>query len=278
MKDDIYLLGDDFKREISACESEENSLRKIEARYKEALSILKSNNEIRTKVINEIRLNKIHEIDDELKKSNLELKELLDKLNSILFAYCNKNGHRYILISSTTLGVTGAHGFTSGFEKIVNNTHKCTVCGGVIRRTETVWGYYSEQKYVQKFPDDIYDDKSITTEDGKTFRMVQEEISKMNEYINYLESLKLKLCELFGHDATMINYVEDFKCNCCGKIMGYQEYINSHHKAKYRGIVDFYYRTLPENDYIISSVGELDLSLPTFSSYQKTLTPKKNRS
>ena len=46
--------------------------------------------------------------------------------------------------------------------------------------------------------------------------------------------------------------------------MSHREYINSHHKAKYKGIVKYCYSYLSESVYIISSIGEDDLSLPTF--------------
>ena len=131
-----------------------------------------------------------------------------------------------------------------------------------------------QKKYERIIPDELYDDETLTT-DGKSFRILQEEILKLTQYINYLYSLKLKLCELFGHDAGMIDDLENFTCKCCGKTIRYQEYIETYHRAKYRGIVDFYYGTYPEMDYIISSNEELDLSLPTFENYQKTLKLEK---
>ena len=67
MKKDIYLLDDKFSSEISECKSEEDYVRRLEEDYKKALSILHTNNEKRIKIINEIRLNKIKEIDAEYK-------------------------------------------------------------------------------------------------------------------------------------------------------------------------------------------------------------------
>lgn len=276
MKDDIHILGDRFKQEISSCKSEEDCLRKIRAKYEKMFSALQSNNEKRIKAIQEIRLNKIKEIDDEYEKSKLELKKLQDEADSILFAYCSKKGHNDILISSETLGSTGVHSFSYGFERIVRAVYKCAVCGRVWRYNGTGYGHYSVQAYEQKIPEDIYDDKSLT-EDGKTFRMVQEEISKITQYINYLNSLYLKLCELFGHDAEIIDGRENFKCKCCGKTISYREYVDTYHKAKYRGIVDFYYDNYPDKGYITSSAGKLDLSLPTFENYQKTIELKQKQ-
>ena len=263
MKDDIYLLGDAFEQEITTCKQEEDSVRKMEA-------TLKSNNMKRIKIINEIRLNKIKEIDAEYEKSQLELKELKGKIDSILHAYCEKNGHRDILVSSRILGSTGAHSFTYGTELILTKSYKCAICGRTRNCTGKGYSSYTKNKYERIIPDDLYDDETLTT-DGKSFRILQEEISKLTQYINYLYSLKLKLCELFGHDAGMIDDFENFTCKCCGKTIRYQEYIETYHRAKYRGIVNFYYDTYPEMDYIISSTEELDLSLPTFESYQKSL-------
>ena len=150
--------------------------------------------------------------------------------------------------------------------------YKCTVCRR--EKTYTGIGYAnysftkSKRKYEQKIPDDVYDDKFLT-DGGKTFRIIQEEIFKINHYINYLESLKQKLCELFGHDAKN-DYYEHFKCECCGQYMSYKEYIDAHYNAKYRGIVDFYYDD-PEKDYITFADEILDFSLPTFEDYLKDL-------
>ncbi len=276
MKDDIHILGDSFKQEITSSKSEEDCLRKIKEKYEKLFLILQSNNEKRIETIREIRLNKIKEIDDEYEKSKIELRKLQEEADSILFAYCNKKGHRDILISSRILGSTGEHSFSHGFEKNLRNSYKCAVCGRTCIYTEKGYSYSPGQKYEQKIPDDIYDDKSLTV-NGKTFRMLQEEISKITQYIHYLDSLYLKLCELFGHDAVMISDREDFKCRCCGKTMTYREYIDTYHQAKYRGIVNFYYDDYPEKGYILSSEGELDLSLPTFEDYQKSLATQTEK-
>ena len=79
MKNDIYLLGDTFEQEITACKHEERAIRKIVKRYEEVLSNHRINNQERSKLINNIRLNKIKEINEEIDKSNLEIEELKKK-------------------------------------------------------------------------------------------------------------------------------------------------------------------------------------------------------
>ena len=276
MKKDIYLLDDKFSSEISECKSEEDYVRRLEEDYKKALSILHSNNEKRIKIINEIRLNKIKEIDAEYEKSKLGLEKIREKMDSILHIYCNKKGHMDILISRRFLGLTGLHSFSDGFERYYDESYKCAVCGRTRNCNAIDYGFQKCQKYEKIIPDDIYDGKFLSS-DGKSYRVLQEDFLKLTQYINYLHLLKSKLCELFGHDATMINEFEDFKCKCCGKIMSHREYINSHHKAKYKGIVKYCYSYLSESVYIISFIGEDDLSLPTFENYQNSLELDQNQ-
>lgn len=273
MKDDLYILGDSFKQEISSCKSEEDYLRKIKEKYEKLFSILQTNNEKRINKLKEIRLNKIKEIDAEYEKSKLELKELEDEADSILLAYCEKKGHHSdVLIDSRMLGYTGEYSFLSGYTRYSDNMYKCTVCGRKSSSRGTRCNFSTVQKYEQKIPDDIYDDTSLT-KNGKTFRMVQEEISKTAQYINYLKSLYSKLCELFGHDILIQRYnrYTTVKCKCCGIDMFFEDYIDSCSKVKvkYRGIVDSRvdYR---DKGYIIPADGELVLSLPTFEDYLKT--------
>lgn len=272
MKENIQLLGEKFENEILKCKKEEDNVRKLEKQYKKSLDNLNKHNEKRINVINEIRLNKIQEINNELEIYKSELERLNNEKQEILYTYCKKFGHKYILTKSEYRGYTGAHSFKYGRASIRTNTCKCTVCGSVTRNTGETYGVPNVKQYKQIIPSEIYDDTTLN-KDGKTLRLIEEEINKIKEEINYLNMLKIKICELFGHDAEPDCY-EHFVCKCCNRIMFYQEYINTYHNAKYRGIVPFHYAIYPEKDYIISSKGDLTLSLPTYKSYQRTLKKK----
>lgn len=272
MKEDIQLFGENFKSQISECKKEEDTVRKLEAKYKKSLDNLNKHNEKRINAINEIRLNKIQEINNELEISKSELEKLKNERQEIIDQYCKKFGHKDILIKSENRGYTGAHSFKYGRAAIRTNTYKCAVCGRKTGHTGETYGILNVKQYKQIIPSEIYDDTSLN-KDGKTLRVIEEKINKIKEYINYLDMLKIKMCELFGHDAKPY-FDEQFVCNCCNRIVSYREYINTYHNAKYRGIVPFYYSIYPEMDYIISSEGKLTLSLPTYKSYQRTLKKK----
>ena len=72
MKEDIHLIGNAFKHEASEYQKTEKTLREImELKAKYDLALQK-----RAEALNKIRLEKIQEINDELEKANLELKNL----------------------------------------------------------------------------------------------------------------------------------------------------------------------------------------------------------
>lgn len=124
------------------------------------------------------------------------------------------------------------------------------------------------KKYIPVIPNEIYEDTTLN-KSGKSLKIIIEEIQKLKEYIDYLESLKESLCNLFGHDAEPYMN-ERFICKCCNRTLSYREYIDTYHAAKYRGIIPYYYSTYPEEDYIISTRSNLSSSLPSYKNYQKT--------
>lgn len=267
MKENIQLFGKNFESQISECKKEEDSVRALEEQYKKSLEKLQDNNEKRRKVINQIRLDKVNEINEELKNCEEELIKLLLERQEILAAYCKKHGHNDVLIKSVFLGYTGSHSFKYGRETNRRNEYRCTVCGrkDVFRGSTYVQSQI--KKYVQVIPDDIYEDTTLN-KNGKSLKAIEEEIQKLKEYIDYLESLKASLCNLFGHDAEPYMN-ETFVCKCCNRTLSYREYIDTYHAAKYRGIVPYYYDTYPEEDYIISSRSHLSSSLPSYKTYQR---------
>lgn len=270
MKNDIYVLGDAFKKEVEECKAEETSVRRKENRYQKALEELHANNKGRTEKINEIRLAKVQEIKDEIEETKKRLEEVGKAKEKIVYAYCEKNGHKDILTGSQYLGETGTHSFRHGFETIRRNTYKCVVCGRQTSYTTKTFSRGGDRSvYHREIPEELYDDTTLR-EDGKTLNDLTQEYNDLWEYYEYLQSLLEELCTLFGHDAVMTDMCsERFKCNCCGKSMSYQEYINNHHRAIYRGVVPFHYVTLPEMEYVIPSRAKLALTLPSYDSFKK---------
>ena len=73
MKNDINLLDENFKSEIVAIGANEKSIRELLEKNKKKIEVIK-----------EIRLNKINEINTEIKKNNEELDNLKKDLESLL--------------------------------------------------------------------------------------------------------------------------------------------------------------------------------------------------
>ncbi len=274
MKNDINLFDDEFKEEIASSKEGEKEVKRKEKAYRTALKNLQATNKKRIEVINRIRLEKLAEIAEEIKISELEIETLTEERVKILHTYCEKNNHNYALLRQRYLSSTGKHSFGRGFQNIYDYTYKCTICGRETSFTTTGYDRRDSEKYCAYIPEDVYDNETLTT-DGKTLRIIEQEILKLKEYLNYLDYLKDKMCELFGHDAIIIDYEENFKCQCCGRTLGYQEYIDAHYKAKYLGIVPFYYNDNINGSYITRGEKESYIPLPTFEVYQRTLKKKE---
>lgn len=274
MKNDINLFSKKIKEEIATCKKEERNVRRKEETFKTALANFKANNEEKFKVINRIRLEKLAEINKEIRLSKIELETLSKEWNNILHAYCEKHKHNYILTEVKYPLPTGSYSPECGWEYSYIVNYKCTTCG-TIKSFTTVGFRVCPEKYHQTIPKEAIDDITLS-KNGKTLRMIEQEIPKLREYIDYLGYLKEKMCELFGHDATIIDYDrETFKCKCCGKTMSHREYIDTYYNAIYKGVVPFYYDD--SISYITHEEGETDITLPTLEAYQRTLKKKENK-
>ena len=280
MNNGICSFGEEFEREITTCKNEEDTIKKkldmLEEERKMILSQLHSDWEVRINKLKEIRLNKIKEIDDEYEKCNLELGNLEKEANNILRNYCYKRkNHSYILIQSKNGGLTGENTF-AGSVHTFRHIYKCSVCGEIYHLSGKSAGYARIHEYKQVIPEDAYDDESLS-DNGRTYRMIKEEIDELKIYMDYLILLKGKICELFGHEATADAH-EYFTCKCCGKLLRHDEYINDYYNARYRGVVDYYYDSYPgKNYYVISQNGELDFSLSTYESCRENIIARNKQ-
>ena len=283
MKDNINILGDDFISEVAQYIMEERVLSEKLKEYNEAKNKLKKSNKKRIETIANIRTNKIEEINKELELTKKKLQNLKDEIKNIYIKYCEKNGHKLVLVNKRLIKPTGRHSFKEGFEYEMVLTYKCKVCGKMEKEIHKGYGYSINNKnYEKEIPYEIYDDVSLS-ETGKSIREIEKEIEELENNINYLIFLKERICELFGHEAKRIGTDavgnDIFKCNCCEKEMVYRDYINAHYNAKYRDIIPYYYTNSKETPIYImkepKNTQKEDLYLPTYEDYQKKLVLKK---
>ena len=204
--------------------------------------------------LNQLKLNVIHGNENEINKANDELEKLKENLESFPKLYCKKNRHSYVITSCYKKRDTGRHSF-AGYESIYEITYKCTVCGHCHYSEGSTFSTPSRGYYERKIPIDLYDDKDLQI-DGRTYRMTQEEISRLEDYIVYRQKLKKKICELAGHTMTRKSY---YKCICCGKTMSFDEYRD-------------YLKDNP-----ITLTRDTFASLPTFEEYQNEEKQKETQ-
>ena len=133
----------------------------------------------------------------EIAKTKEVLKKLKNDLGKFPSLYCNKYGHDYIAISYRILGKTGWHSFL-GEERVYEIKEQCTICG----QTSHIWGmelYCRPDIYESKkqLPAKIHDDQSLVI-NGKTYRMTEEEISRLEKYLEYIHSIKSTIYDLIN--------------------------------------------------------------------------------
>jgi hypothetical protein len=266
MRKDINLFSVGFEGEISTIKSAEDKFKELELEYKNALLIFKENKKNRAEELKRIRFAKLKEINEEAIKISLKLEKLCKERDTILSNYCKKNGHNYIPVAESRFD---SHTMTYKVPHM-SDYLKCSVCGR--KEKYDFWPHPETQDYKQIIPDDVYDDVTLN-ENGRTYRIVIEEINKLEEYGYYLGFLRNELCRLFGHDGEMINYggySPDYQgyCKCCGKLMPMCDYTYSRKNAMYRIFDD-------DDAYLLSSDDKYEFSLPTFESYQESLALKQ---
>lgn len=193
--------------------------------------------------LNMLKLNVVQGNEYEINKTKDELEKLKSDLESFPKLYCKKNGHSYVVFDYSRIGETGWHSF-AGDEVIYSVSYKCSVCGKQYYSVHPLRSPEIEYKGC-KLPDSAYDDKNLQI-DGRTYRMVEEEISRLEDYLAYRQYLKKKICELAGHTMKRSN---NYICVCCGKTMSYSDYRN-------------YLECSP-----ITLTRDTFLSLPTFEDY-----------
>lgn len=184
--------------------------------------------------MNQLKLNVIQDIENEIIKTNDELEKLKEDLESFPDLYCDKYEHHYYVTNYEKIGETGWHSF-AGYETIYHISYKCSICGHDFFSEGATYEFPHIEYKNQEFPKSAYDDKNLQI-DGRTYRMVLEEISRLED------NFKKRICELAGHRMKRSSY---YKCTCCGKIMSFDEY-REYLKSKPIAFTKDIYSALPK--------------------------------
>ena len=184
--------------------------------------------------LNQLKINVIQGIENEIIKTNDELKKLKEDLESFPDLYCDKYEHHYYVTNYERIGETGWHSF-AGYETIYHISYKCSICGHDSFSDAATYEFPHIEYKNQEFPKSAYDDKNLQ-KDGRTYRMVLEEISRLED------NFKKRICELAGHRMKRSSY---YKCTCCGKIMSFDEY-REYLKSKPIAFTKDIYSALPK--------------------------------
>lgn len=161
----------------------------------------------------------------------------------MLHNYCEKNRHNFITLDYEILSSHEiSHSFKHGSAYSINFQSKCTTCGETISTCTRMSPHQLNQYYYEQIiPKDCLDNIEYTV-NGMSYKEIIKEIIKYEVIKEYILELKNDMCKMFGHDAKLIDREREiFECNCCGKTMGYQQYIDAYFSAQYHRVVDYYY-------------------------------------
>ena len=222
MKEGIEKFEESFKKDVAECQDEEIKLRLLETEYFETLDRLQKKRKTRLESYLKYREDKLHEIDVEIQETNYKLKLLRENRVYALSKYCREHKHHYVITYALSKGKTGLSS-VAGEIQLYDFEKRCTICGDSIfyHNYETVFGIYpSTTAYEQEIPNGIYDNINYSR-DGKTVKMIDDEIEENERYLEYLKSLKRRLCSIFGHDADDDAFVNI--CSCCGEFLSREE-------------------------------------------------------
>ena len=269
MNNNINSFGEEFEKEMLECVEDEKEFAKILRKHKDLY-------EKRTKLIIECRDKKIEEINNEIKKCTLELKEIAKNINRIKKSnHCIGKEHKYVLLRSSKCD-TDVHPISYGN---LENTYKCVYCGKEKIEYEEGYLHYIKS-FVMESPK-TFDECSSKRVAELVFSNEIQDLYKrycfLVNYIDYCKWLIPEVCEMFGHNvketADSSRHIVKFICKRCGKIM-YEEEYNINRKN-----MMFDYNLYPfgngYTDFIIKNSKELKLSLPTFEMYQKAIKEKE---
>lgn len=188
---------------------------------------------------------------EELQQKKQELaaqKEALEKeYKDLKHSFCAKRGKHEITTRTVRTGHKPLyHSFQRGDVYPTETYYTCLICGqsNDPRRFRNIYVRDTEKK-VEK----AIKEAAQATDNPELAKIAQailafpEKEKQLADEQKKLQKEFEKICRMFGHNAEMSSaYSETFDCKCCGKHLRYQEYIEDHYKASYRGgIVPFHY-------------------------------------
>ena len=277
MDNNINSFGEEFEKEMLECVEDEKEFAKILRRHKDLY-------EKRTKLIIECRDKKIEEINNEIKKCTLELKEIAKSINRIKKSNCCiGKEHKYVLLSSQCDETDPClrSKFPPTRYGCFTNTYKCVYCGKEKIEYEEGYLHYIKSFVMEspKTSDECSSKRVAELVFSNEIQNAYKRYCFLVNYIDYLKWLIPEVCEIFGHDVNAKidkfsdPYNPDFICKRCGKEMSEREYNINHDNRM------FNYNLYPfgngYTDFIIKNRKELKLSLPTFEMYQSYMKEKE---
>ena len=266
---DISKFSDDFETIITECKKDEDAWYEMEEELNKVYAKLAEKNIERVNKLKNIRIQKLEEIDKELNYYDQLNKNLIIVLNKILKAYCEKNGHKDIIVGCSYLCNTRQRIFGKGQVHRVKIKKMCSLCERESWSIIDTTSLPSVDNFQKIIPEDINEENSFNNT-GRTYEDIINEINNNNSYIEYLKYLKECICELFGHEGNIYSssYSEEpnYKCEICGKIIPGRTYETQRLNPIYKGVV-LKWNTLYYRQMIINKNEDLVFSLPTYEEY-----------
>lgn len=198
----------------------------------------------------QVRAEMLEPLQDEKKRLEKELETLRTEYFELASTFCEQSGrHTSTYRTVRTGNIPLYHSFSRGNVYPTETYSTCLICGASNDPERFRDRRSHNQRCYKEGSEDVIQKASEQTENLELKKTalrileIPEQFNSLSDKINEINKALEELCSLFGHDADITSYDrENFKCKCCGKKMGYREYINAHYAAKYRGgIIPFHY-------------------------------------
>lgn len=195
-----------------------------------------------------LRTSKLEELQKEKKELEEKYSEMKKEYRNMFYEFCKVRGrHEYSFRRVITSYREIGHSFSRGSIYPTETYHTCKLCGSS-NDPNRIRGYYSGPnqeawEVIKACAEGKEGEKPEVKEMAEKILAYPAEMKKVEELIDQNNEDIQMLCKLFGHDGELISYDREiYRCKCCGKTLSYQEYINAHYAAAFRGgIVDYNY-------------------------------------
>lgn len=203
-----------------------------------------------------LRTAKLEELQKQEKELREQYSEMEKEYKKMFHQLCEVRGsHEYKhwseIISYREIG----HSFSRGSIYPTEQRYICKICGSgnaSLRFRPYRSKYHSDMYSISKEEKNNIISELANGKEGEKPEVQElaqkilsypDEMQKVQDLIKQNQEDIEMLCQLFGHDGELVSYDREiYKCKCCGKTLSYQEYINAHYAAAFRGgIVDYNY-------------------------------------